>query len=119
MGSETPQIRMGHVLLLDPDAQHRDTVKSLFRSHFGSLVACSTASTVADALELLRQHQFDILILSALSNENWHVCMDAVRTALGQSSNPPKILCVLRGPYRGPAAEVYGARRGFRVIYER
>jgi hypothetical protein len=82
-------------------------------------LTCSVASTAPDALELLHLHQFDLLILSALSNENWHVSMDALRTSVSQLNNPPKMLCVLRGPYRGPAAEVYGARRGFRVIYER
>jgi hypothetical protein len=31
----------------------------------------------------------------------------------------PPIICLMRGPYRGPNERVYAARKGFKVVYER
>jgi hypothetical protein len=49
---------------------------------------------------------------------DWDIRVEFVRHLALRMSEPPQIVCLLRGAYRSPNERVYAARRGFKVVYE-
>jgi hypothetical protein len=62
---------------------------------------------------------FEVIVVVTTPGPNWHSVVEAIRHEINDSPDPPQIVCLLLGPYRGPAERVYAARKGFKVIYER
>jgi hypothetical protein len=115
-GSAAWEIRsMGHILIFDPDANHANDLAWVLES-----ISCHSTICLdlQSASSLLSVRAFDAVIVSATSRNDWTGPMEAIRQAALRSPDPPKIVCLLRGPYNGPTERVYAARRGFKVIYE-
>jgi hypothetical protein len=60
-----------------------------------------------------------VVVIVTTPGPNWNVGVEAIRHATNHMPEMPQIVCLLRGPYRGPAEKVYAAMKGFKVIYER
>jgi hypothetical protein len=107
---------MGLVLLLDSDAEHANEIASVLRTISCQTVICSTLQT---ASLLLQTRAFESVVVSTRAlDSDWRGLVDIIRNVASHLPEPPQIVCLLRGPYRGPAVRVYAARKGFKVIYE-
>jgi AmiR/NasT family two-component response regulator len=106
---------MDRILLLDPDPSHASGVADALR-----VASCQTiiAANVSGVPRLLQVHPVDVVVIVSHSASNWMAEAEQVRNLVSAMENPPQVLCVLRGPYRGPEGRVYGAQCGIRVIYE-
>jgi DNA-binding NtrC family response regulator len=106
---------MEQILVVDPDTIHSFAVAEALRRVSRSILTCTR---VEDAIVVMEREALAVIVVVADIRVNWYADLDAIRhVALGQS-NPPRIVCLLRGPYCGPSDKVYGARKGFTVIYE-
>jgi DNA-binding NtrC family response regulator len=107
---------MGRVLLLDADQNHATAIAWALRS-----ISCqtTTSSNLQSVLSFLEMQKFDVVVVVTTPGPNWNVAVEAIRYATNHMTELPQIVCMLRGPYRGPAERVYAARKGFKVIYER
>lgn len=107
---------MEQILLLDTDAEHARQIAAVLGCIPCQTTICVDAQT---AVTLLKKRTFDVVLVVAVPKLDWDVQVEFVRHAALQVPEPPQIVCLLRGPYRGPAERVYGARKGFKVMYER
>jgi hypothetical protein len=106
---------MSRVLLSDPDSQHAREIASTLRTLSCQTTTCSDLPT---ALLLLETEYFEVVLVVASCKTGWELTVDAIRQAAWNLSDPPQVICLLRGPYRGPSERVYAARKGFKVVYE-
>lgn len=107
---------MGHVLILDPDATHAAELTHELRTVSSCTEVCSQSQEVID---IVNRRQIDVVILVSDSSSDWKRSAELLRDTVNPLPNPPQIVCVLRGEYRGPGDRLYGARRGIKVIYEK
>lgn len=106
---------MDTVLILDSDPQHAAELERVLTALSCRAILCRERRS---ALDILGQRVVDIVVLVAKVTDEWKASMEVLSGAARQSTNPPGLACILRGPYEGPSEKLYGARRGIRVIYE-
>ena len=106
---------MGLILLLDADTEHANEIASALRNVSCQTVICSTLQT---ASSLLQTRTVESVVISTVLDSDWTRLADIIRAVVFHLPEPPQIVCLLRGTYRGPAERVYAARKGFKVIYE-
>jgi hypothetical protein len=106
---------MEQILLFDADAEHaRQIVAAL-----GSISCRATICVdIQSAVSLLERQLFDVVLVVTVPRLDWDISVEFVRHSVLRLAEPPRIICLLRGPYCGPNARVYAARKGFRVVYE-
>lgn len=107
---------MPRLLLVDADAEHADSIMRALRSRLCTVSLCNS---VENGTAVIAQRTFDAVIVSLFRAQGWDFLVDRIRHAALRTSQPPQVICLLRGPYRGPAEKVHAARKGFRVVYER
>jgi len=106
---------MGNVLILgSDDVLAHELARGLQSVSCRTTVCCDRQQ----AIDTLKKQAVDIVVLISGTATDWKTSVEAFRGTLDQLQDPPQIICVLCGPYRGPADRLYGARRGVRVIYE-
>ena len=103
------------ILLLDHDPHHAAAVMAALPN-----VPCRTivAPDLNGALHLLHVQPVECAIITCVSDIAWHHQIDFILQAARELPDPPDIICLLRGPYRGPSDRVYAARKGFVLIHE-
>jgi len=106
---------MGQILLFDPDAEHARQIAAAFRCISTQTVICADTQTAAS---LIDARAFDVAVVVALPGLDWDLPVEFIRHSALRRAEPPQIVCLLRGPYRGPSVRVYAARKGFKVVYE-
>ena len=106
---------MEQVLLVDSDSEHARAMASALRSISCQATICAG---VKSAMALMRRCGFAAIVVVAVPGASWTDPIEAIRHVAFQAIEPPQIICLLRGPYRGPTERVYAARKGFKVIYE-
>lgn len=106
---------MNRILLLDHDPHHAAAVVAALRS-----VPCRTivVPDLNGAIHLLHVQPVECAIITCASDTAWHHEIDVILQAARELPDPPDIICLLRGPYRGPSDRVYAARKGFVLIHE-
>jgi len=106
---------MSFVLLLDPDPHHAAAVVGALR-----VISCKTlvASDLRNAIHLLSTQAVECVVMASVADGVWHHEVDAISHAAHELPDPPDIICLLRGPYRGPNDRVYAARKGVVLIHE-
>jgi ActR/RegA family two-component response regulator len=107
---------MDRVLLLDRDEEHAAGVAEVLQTVSCYITICSE---LKDTISLLHSQAFAVVVVVTRANADWSGLIESVRHAALPLPDPPQIVCLIRGPYRGPDEKVYAARRGFTVIYER
>jgi DNA-binding NtrC family response regulator len=107
---------MEQILIVDPDTIHACTVTEALRRVSRSILACTCAE---DAIAAIEREALAVIIVVADVRIDWYVDVDVIRHVAFQHPDPPRIICLLRGPYCGPSDRVYATRKGFKVIYER
>ncbi len=107
---------MGRILVLDPDPNHAGAITWAIRA-----ISCRAVWTTdfRGAVTLIQEQQFDAIVIAAIPGPSWNGLVDAIREQVLQIPQPPHVICLLRGPYCGPNQRVHGARKGFKVVYER
>lgn len=106
---------MGRILLFDPDAEHARQVAAALRCISTQTMICAD---IQSAVSLLNARVFDVALVVALPGLDWDLPVEFIRHSALRCAEPPQIVCLLRGPYRGPNVRVYAARKGFKVVYE-
>ena len=106
---------MSRVLLLDADEHHAKQIEWALRS-----ISCqtTTCAETESAISLLHRQRCDVIVVVCRPGMDWDIRIEFIRHAVIQLPEPPRIVCLMRGPYRGPNERVYAARRGFKVVYE-
>jgi hypothetical protein len=106
---------MGRVLLLDADGRHAKQVEGALRA-----ISCQTtiSADLQSSISLLQRQQFDAVVVVSNPGMDWDIRVEFIRHAALRLPEPPLIVCLLRGLYRGPNERVYAARKGFKVVYE-
>jgi hypothetical protein len=106
---------MEQILLLDANPEHAQRVALALRAiHCQTIVRANLQS----AVEVLHLKSVEGVILTPSSRNNWQTEIETLRGALNFMDEPPWIVCLLSGPYRGSDDRVYAARKGFSVVYE-
>jgi DNA-binding NtrC family response regulator len=107
---------MGRVLLLDADQDHATAIAWALRN-----ISCqtTTSSNLRSVLSFLQTQKFEVVVVVTTPGPNWNVAVETILYATTHMTELPQVVCMLRGPYRGPNERVYAARKGFRVIYEK
>jgi len=106
---------MEQILVIDRDPIHRSALTEALGRYSRSTLACVC---LEEALSAIERQAFTLIIVVAHARVDWYADVDIIRHAALRQLHPPQIVCLLRGPYRGPTEQVYAARRGFRVVYE-
>jgi len=106
---------MRHALLLDDDGHHAKQVEWALSCISCQATACADLQS---AITLLQKQPFDAVIIVANPGMDWDLRVEFIRRFAFQLQEPPQIVCLLRGPYRGPNERVYASRKGFKVVYE-
>ncbi len=107
---------MGQILLFDADAEHARQIAAVLGCISCQTTICADTQT---AVSFLERQPFDVVLVVTVPRLDWDISVEFIRHAALQVPEPPRIVCLLRGPYRGPSERVYAARKGFRIIYER
>jgi hypothetical protein len=105
---------MARVLLLDPDPVHAAELKTALRALTGDTTVCGRLEEVS---RLLRERT-EVLIAVSEGGELWKAEAKRLRQLTDKVAGTIQIICLLRGPYRGPGDRLHGARHGIRVIHE-
>lgn len=107
---------MNRILLLDADDAHARGIAWALRAISCRTMVCSNLET---AVSILQIQTFDAVVVVTSPGRDWEVRVDVIRQATFNTTEQPPVLCLMRGPYRGPAERVYATRTGFTVIYDR
>ena len=112
MDERTPTDR---VLIVDADALHVAALEDELRT-----VNCrvSVCSGLQAAVATLRAEHVDLVVMVPPFPARWKEDADSLCDAVRQLEDRPQILCILRGPYRGPGNRLYGDRLNVRVLHE-
>lgn len=107
---------MEQILLIDASLEHAHKVALALRA-----IHCQTVirHDLPSAVEVLRLRSVEGVILAPSGKNNWHSEVETLRSVLNIMTEPPWIVGLLPGPYRGADDRVYAARKGFSVVYER
>lgn len=106
---------MARALIIDTDRRRAMEIAGALR-----IIGCRgvVRTSISEAIDLLSLEPVDVLIVSEGQSTCWQNAVMALLSILQELPNRPQIFSILRGPYRGPADRLWGARRGVRVIYE-
>lgn len=102
-------------LLFDPDSNHAAAVMAALR---GIPCRVLVVPDLRNAVHLMRVQAFECVVVVSHPEDDWHTLMDAVQLAARALPDPPDVICLLRGPYRGSNDRVYAARKGFVLLHE-
>ena len=107
---------MEQVLIIDPDPIHATDLEDALHPVNCGVLVCSEQEA---ALNTIRAEHVDLVIMVPPSPALWRKDVDSLCDAMRQLEKRPQIVCVLRGPYKGPAERLYGDRLDIKVLYER
>jgi DNA-binding response OmpR family regulator len=104
------------ILIVDSDPVHAAELEDALHTVNCRVLVCSEQEA---ALNTIRAEHVDLLIVVPSSPELWRKDAESLCDAVRQFEERPQIVCILRGPYRGPAERLYGDRLSIKVLYER
>jgi DNA-binding response OmpR family regulator len=103
------------VLILDADPIHAADLEDALDTVNCKVLVCAEQGA---ALNAIRTEFVDLVVMVPLSPMRWRRDAKSLCDAMSQLEEWPRIICVLRGPYRGPAERLYGDRLNIKVMYE-
>jgi len=106
---------MNYILLFDPDSHHAAAVMAALR---GIPCRVLVVPGLQNAIQLMRVQAVECVVVVSHPEADWQALMDSVQIAARAQFDPPDLLCLLRGPYRGSNDRVYAARKGFVLVHE-
>ena len=106
---------MGSILVIDSDTQHAAELARAVQTDGHMVTVCTE---VQQAVSCLKSRPVDAVVLVSNPVGDWRNNAAELRIYAFQIAEPPQIVCLLRGPHRGPAEQLYGSRRGLKVVYE-
>lgn len=104
------------VLIVDSDPVHAADLEDALHMVNCRVLVCSER---ASALNTLQAEHVDLVVMVPASPTQWRKDAKFLCDAVRESEKQPQIVCVLRGPYKGPSDRLYGDRLNIKVLYER
>ena len=104
------------VLIVDSDPIHVAELEDALHSINCRVSVCAEQEA---ALNTIRAEHVDLVIMVPTSPVLWRKDAECFCGAVRQLEEQPQIVCVLRGPYKGPGERLYGDRLNIKVMYER
>lgn len=108
-------IGMGRVMIVDADAAHVAAMEEALLAINCKVAVCAELSA---AVETLRTEPIDVVVMVHSSRAQWKKDVDSLCRAVRELEEQPHVLCVLRGPYRGPSDRLYGDQLNVQVLHE-
>lgn len=106
---------MGRVMIVDADAVHVAAMEEALLAVNCKVVVCAELPA---AVETLRTEPVDVVVMVHSSRAPWKKDVESLSKAVRQLEEQPHVLCILRGPYRGPSDRLYGDQLNVRVLHE-
>lgn len=107
---------IGQVLIVDSDPIHVAELEDALHTVNCRVLVCSEKE---EAVDTLRAEHVDLVAIVPSSPAQWRKEADSLCDAVRQLEDKPQIMCILRGPYKGPSDRLYGDRLNIKVVYER
>ncbi len=104
------------VLIVDSDPIHAAELEDALQTVNCRVLVCSEQES---ALNAIRAEHFCLVIIVPPSPSVWRKDTGSFCDAVRRLGRMPEIVCVLRGPYKGPGERLYGDKLGVRVIHAR
>jgi hypothetical protein len=106
---------MNCILLFDPDLHYAAAVMTALR---GIPCRVLVSPDLRNAIHLMHVQALECVVVVSPPEADWRTLVDAVQLAAREVPEPPDVICLLRGPYRGSNDRVYAARKGFVLLHE-
>ena len=110
------RIRIDQVLIVDSDPIHVAELEDALQTVNCKVLVCPEQEA---ALNIMRAEHIDLVIMVPSSPALWRKDAECFCDAVRQLGERLQIVCVLRGPYKGPGERLYGDRLNIKVLYER
>ena len=107
---------INQVLIVNSDPIHAANLEDALHAVNCRVLVCVEKE---GALNTIRTEHVDLVIMVPPSPAMWRKDADSFCDAVRQLEEQPQIVCLLRGPYKGPGERLYGDRLNIKVMYER